>query len=170
VIDSFRDTSSSTSSSSVSQMPKIAYMVIQKDGISKFIVKDRNDSFGSPYPGVVINKDALTGTPTAHLAASKDQKPWSEFFLISTYNTQSTAKPIHCYTIYDSTGWKQSDNGLQQLCFTLCHLYPNWCSSTRVPCVTRAAHRVAELVGRLARGSKTKVDIHPSLKKTFWYL
>jgi len=170
VIDAFAEPLTSNSST-VPKMPKIAYTVIQKDGIAKFLVTDRNGRVGSPFPGVVIAKDGILGTSNAFLLAHKEQK-WNEFFLVSTHNTQSTAKPIHCFVIYDTTGWGSNDNSLQQLCFTLCHLYPNFCSSTRVPCVTRAAYRVAELMGRIHKSGteSDRVVIPDGLKKTYWYL
>jgi len=162
VISAFKETSTGV-------LPKIAYMVIQKTGLNKFFARSRDGGdIGSPGPGTVFASDSLTCTTPQFKAVSGD-KPWKDFHLVTTYNSTSTAKPLHCFVIFDTTQLDEDSRSLQQLTFNLCHIYPNFCSSTRVPCVTRAAHKVAELMGRVGK-SCGAVRVHPNLKKTYWYL
>jgi len=159
--------STSSTSSAISPMPKICYCVIQKVGLTKLFAKSQ-DTIGNPPPGLVVF-DATTTTSPEFRKVSKNTE-WKEFYLVSTHNTQSTTKPLHCFVLYDTLGWKPTSTTLQQLCFNLCHLYPNFCGTTRVPCVTRAAHRVAELISKLQQGGGQRLVIHPSVKTTMCFL
>uniref|UniRef100_A0A6B2LKT0 Piwi domain-containing protein n=1 Tax=Arcella intermedia TaxID=1963864 RepID=A0A6B2LKT0_9EUKA len=86
-----------------------------------------------------------------------------DFFLVSTYNSTSTAKPVNYCLINGANAIELAK--FQQLTFWMCHMYPNWANSIKVPFVTQAAHKLAYLLG-----GEANVTVHPHLQSSFFYL
>jgi len=135
----------------------VVYSVIQKQNHTRFILKNREGKFGNPGPGCYFDTDAKITPP------SGIEEDFADFYLISTFNATSTAKPIHYCIIKGSNVIPIAQ--FQYLTFVMCHLYPNWASSIRVPFVTQAAHKLAYLLGDLS-----VPEINKKLASSFFYL
>jgi len=135
---------------------QVIYSIIQKDNHCRFMLQTRDGKIANPGPGSYF-EDARITPP------SGVDEDFADFYLIPTFNATSTAKPIHYCIIKGSTVMPL--NQFQYLTFVMCHLYPNWASSIRVPFVTQAAHKLAFLLGDLP-----DPEIHKKLASSFFYL
>jgi hypothetical protein len=132
--------------------PKITYLVLQKGIHTRFFIEG-SQGVASPPPGTVYYGDL-----------SLYIENYDSFFLIPTTCNLSTVKPVH-YILVRNDGLPIQE--LQQLTYCLCHLYPNWTNSIKLPFPTQAAHKLAYLVGDL------KIDkpvLHAQLNRSLFYL
>jgi len=137
-----------------STIPKatVTYMVVQKRIHTRFFIEGPH-MVASPPPGTLYYTDLKLYIEN-----------YDNFFLIPTSCNLSTVKPVH-YAIIKNDGLPVRE--LQQLTFCLCHLYPNWTNSIKLPFPTQAAHKLAYLLGDL------KIDkpvLHNNLFRSLFYL
>eukprot|EP01127_Copromyxa_protea_P000159 TRINITY_DN10151_c0_g1_i1.p1 TRINITY_DN10151_c0_g1~~TRINITY_DN10151_c0_g1_i1.p1 ORF type:complete len:879 (-),score=153.97 TRINITY_DN10151_c0_g1_i1:47-2683(-) len=131
----------------------IVYTVVQKRIHTRFLMKTAGGDVKNPAPGVVVDND-LTSLD------------YNDFYLIPTECTLSTVKPVR-YVVLENTAKTLPKSELQQLTFNLCHCYPNWTGSVKLPLPTQLAHKLAYLIGE----SKIKEpQLHPNLFSSCFYL
>jgi len=137
-----------------SALPKahLIYTVVQKRIHTRFIIPTANGNLNPP-PGTLIN--TLTSINN-----------YSEFFLIPTRCNLSTVKPVR-YIVLNHDESKVPLQHLQQLTYAMCHLYPNWTDSIKLPIVTQCAHKMAYLLGELNEKDPKVAD---TLFNTYFYL
>jgi len=129
---------------------KIVFCVVVKKMTEKFFVKVGNIC-GNPPQGTII--DEL-------------QRPERKgFYLISTETRLSTVRPTR-YTFLEGHNVFPMDQ-LQSFTYSLCHLYPNWPDTIKLPLPTQLAHKLSGLVGQNLDESP---NIHPNLFKYCYYL
>jgi len=132
---------------------KITYFVMQKRVHSKFIIRiEESHQIGNPTPGTVVEDDAKFIN-------------YPDFYLVPTKNSLSTVKPVHYVMIHDDQYCTTRE--LQQITYTMCHLYPNWTDAIKIPFVTQAAHKMAYMLGDL---DIEDPEIHQNLTRTYFYL
>jgi len=90
---------------------KLVYTVVQKRIHTRFLVQKGDGSVGNPWPGTVVDQDLI----------SEDHP---DFYLIPTKCSLSTVKPVHYIILHNDNAMPMKD--LQNLTFTMCHVYPNW--------------------------------------------
>eukprot|EP01125_Pyxidicula_operculata_P003797 TRINITY_DN1515_c0_g1_i2.p1 TRINITY_DN1515_c0_g1~~TRINITY_DN1515_c0_g1_i2.p1 ORF type:complete len:536 (-),score=127.68 TRINITY_DN1515_c0_g1_i2:255-1862(-) len=142
---------------------QIVWSVVQKRNPVKFYIKE-GDKYHNPPPGTVF-EEAAKNIVNIRTDGVVRNVILSEFYLIPTFNGTSTCKPVH-YTVLEGDSRTLPTDQLQKLTFVLCHLYPNWFSTIRVPFVIQAAHKLAELLGETCGDTR----IHQNLKESFFYL
>jgi len=131
---------------------KVVYTVVQKTIHTRFMVEKQSGEVGNPWPGTVVEEDlASPGVPG--------------FFLIPTKCSLSTVKPVHYAILHNDNAIPMQQ--LQQLTFTMCHCYPNWTDSIKLPFPTQLAHKLAFQMGETLIA---KPVIHQDLHKTYFYL
>ncbi|CAO1313617.1 unnamed protein product [Diamesa serratosioi] len=108
---------------------KFAFIVINKK-INTRIFSSNNEN---PLPGTIVD-DVIT-LPSRY-----------DFFLISQSVRQGTVSPTSYYVIYDTLGINADK--VQILTYKMCHLYFNWCGTTRVPAVVQYAKKLAFFVSQ----------------------
>lgn len=128
------------------------YLVVQKRIHTRFMVQKPDGTVGNPPPGTIVDKDL-------------GLEFYDDFYLIPTKCPQSTVKPVHYILLHNDGAINKSE--LQQLTFTLCHCYPNWTDSIKLPFPTQLAHKLAYQMGE---SMEEKPDIHSKLQKTYFYL
>jgi len=131
---------------------KLIFTVVQKRIHTRFLVQKPSGEVGNPGPGTVVDRDL----------GSED---YPDFYLIPTKCSLSTVKPVH-YIIMHNDNTLPLDQ-LQALTYTMCHVYPNWTDSIKLPFPTQLAHKLAFLMGE---SQITKPEIHRDLFKTYFYL
>jgi len=137
---------------SVAPAAKISYLVVQKRIHTRFFIES-NQGVASPPPGSLYYNDLKMYIEN-----------YDNFYLIPTTCNLSTVKPVHYIIIKnDDIPIKE----LQQLTYCLCHLYPNWTNSIKLPFPTQAAHKLAYLLGDL---KIEKPVLHSKLFHSLFYL
>jgi len=138
-------------------LPKahVLYAIVQKSTNSKFLVES-GEGLANPAPGASFEDGRF-------VPDDKMRGDFKDFFLVSTYNSTSTAKPVHYCLIHGANVVDLAQ--FQQLTFFMCHMYPNWANAIKVPFVTQAAHKLAYLLG-----GESNVSVHEHLKSSFFYL
>nr|BAI67938.1 DjPiwiA [Dugesia japonica] len=140
-------------------LPQIIYVVVKKRISVKFFKDGAN-----PNPGTVVDEKIV--------------KPnFYEFYLVSQRTTKGTASPTNYNVLMDTKYNNKKTNEispmapsvLQQITFSLTHLYFNWMGTIRVPVPTHYAHRLAELVGKVHRGA-TPPTINERIRERLFYL
>jgi len=131
---------------------KLIFSVVQKNIHTRFMVEKPSGEVGNPQPGTVVEQDL--GSPTH-----------PGFFLIPTKCSLSTVKPVHYAILHDDRTLSMKE--FQQLTYTMCHCYPNWTDSIKLPFPTQLAHKLAFLIGECLI---VKPEIHKDLHKTYFYL
>jgi len=135
-----------------SKEAKMIYTVVQKRIHTRFMVQKPDGAVGNPPPGTIIARD---------LGIER----FNDFYLIPTKSSLSTVKPVH-YVILHNDNHIPADQ-LQSLTFTMCHCYPNWTDSIKLPFPTQLAHKLAYQMGE---SQISKPEIHKELHKTYFYL
>lgn len=125
--------------------PKFTYIVVNKRINTRLFAKGSN-----PPPGTIVD-DTIT-LPERY-----------DFYLISQSVRQGTVSPT-CYNILKDSS-KLSPDRLQMLTYKMCHMYYNWCGTTRVPSVCQYAHKLAFLVGQFLQVPPTNM-----LEKQLYFL
>jgi len=131
---------------------KLVFTVVQKNIHTRFFVEKQSGEVGNPQPGTVVEQDL-----------GYVQHPG--FFLIPTKCSLSTVKPVHYAILHNDNAIPMRE--LQQLTFTMCHCYPNWTDSIKLPFPTQLAHKLAFQMGECLI---PKPEIHKDLYKTYFYL
>nr|Q2Q5Y9.1 RecName: Full=Piwi-like protein 1; AltName: Full=SMEDWI-1 [Schmidtea mediterranea]ABB77337.1 PIWI-like protein 1 [Schmidtea mediterranea] len=140
-------------------LPQIIYVVVKKRISVKFFKDGAN-----PNPGTVVDEKIV--------------KPnFYEFYLVSQKTTKGTASPTNYNVLMDTKFTNKKTNEvsvmspsvLQQITYSLTHLYFNWMGTIRVPVPTHYAHRLAELVGKIHRGV-TPPAINDRIRERLFYL
>ena len=118
--------------------PKLTYIVVSKRITPRFFRRNEDKNCEpekkmlNPGPGTVI--DDIVTLPERH-----------DFYLVSQSVTQGTVNPTSYNVIHDENRFPAERN--QALAYKLCHLYPNWPGTIRVPAPCQLAHKLAYLVG-----------------------
>uniref|UniRef100_T1E104 PIWI-1 n=1 Tax=Dendrocoelum lacteum TaxID=27895 RepID=T1E104_9PLAT len=140
------------------RLPQIIYIIVKKRISVKFF-KDGNN----PNPGTIV--DEMVVKPNFY-----------EFYLVSQRTTKGTATPTNYNVLMDTqltnnAGVKAPipPGQLQHITYALTHLYFNWMGTIRVPVPTHYAHRLAELVGTVHRGTNPPV-ISDRIRERLFYL
>lgn len=128
------------------------YMVVQKRIHSRFMIERPSGEVGNPPTGTVIDKDCNNAV-------------YPDFYLIPTRASSSTVKPVHYVILHDDR--KIPVAQLQSLTFTMCHCYPNWADSIKLPFPTQLAHKLAYQMGE---SHIAKPEINAELHTTYFYL
>jgi len=131
---------------------KLIYTVVQKRIHTRFFVRKSDGMVGNPAPGTIVDKDL----------GSED---YPDFYLIPTKCSLSTVKPVHYIIMHNDNFVPLKE--LQALTYAMCHVYPNWTDSIKLPFPTQLAHKLAFLMGE---SQITKPEIHKDLFKTYFYL
>nr|Q2Q5Y8.1 RecName: Full=Piwi-like protein 2; AltName: Full=SMEDWI-2 [Schmidtea mediterranea]ABB77338.1 PIWI-like protein 2 [Schmidtea mediterranea] len=139
-------------------VPQIIYVIVKKRVGTKLFNRGNN-----PNPGTVVDKEIV--------------KPnFYEFFLVSQRTTKGTATPTNYNVLEDTrlltkkgTMDPMAPNELQKITYALTHLYFNWMGTIRVPVPVHYAHRLAELVGKVHKGSNP-VAINERIRNRLFYL
>jgi len=131
---------------------KLVYTVVQKRIHTRFLVEKQSGEVGNPWPGTVIDKDL----------GSED---YPDFYLIPTKCSLSTVKPVHYIMMHNDNAIPLRD--FQSLTYAMCHCYPNWTDSIKLPFPTQLAHKLAFQMGE---SQIPKPEIHKDLFKTYFYL
>jgi len=130
---------------------KLVYTVVQKRIHTRFMV-EKDGQVGNPFPGTVVDQDL----------GSQD---YPDFYLIPTKCSLSTVKPVHYIIMHNDNAIPMKE--FQALTFTMCHVYPNWTDSIKLPFPTQLAHKLAFQTGEC---QIQKPEIHADLFKTYFYL
>eukprot|EP01126_Amoeba_proteus_P051397 TRINITY_DN6133_c0_g1_i1.p1 TRINITY_DN6133_c0_g1~~TRINITY_DN6133_c0_g1_i1.p1 ORF type:complete len:165 (-),score=32.60 TRINITY_DN6133_c0_g1_i1:210-704(-) len=134
---------------------EVIYVMVEKRNHTRFFAQVNNEFF-NPEQGGIIESGITTAKP--------DDKH-IDFYLLPTACNLSTMRPVH-YTVLHSNSSLPLVQ-LQQLAYTLSHLYPNWVlGSIKVPFVIQCASKLAGLVGELS----SSIHLNDSLKGSYWYL
>ena len=134
----------------------LIYVVAQKRIERRFV----SECGKKPLPpGTVI--DAIQGCNRDHYI----------FYLTGSCPSFSTPKPLKCTVIVqDAIKSKGKDReDIVQLVWALCHNYPNWVGSVKLPVVTQLAHKLAELAGGFPDGAGNP-ELYKSFANTLFYL
>jgi len=131
---------------------EIIFAVIQKNiSVRYFINSQEKNEWGNPPGGTVINTFQTT--------------KYEEFYLIPTKSNLSTVKPVR-YILLEYASNLPKDE-FQALTYTMCHLYPNWTDSVKLPFPTQLAHKLAYLVGEIKTENPTISNI---INTKYFYL
>jgi len=128
---------------------RIIFTIIQKRIHVRFIANE-GGKYKNPPPGTVV-EDGTIG---------------EGFYLIPTKCDLSTVKPVNYVLIENNTG-TVSLQDLQNFTYIMCHMYPNWTSSIKLPFPTQMAHKIAYTLG------ECKIEdpiINEKLKDTLFFL
>lgn len=117
-------------------------------------------STAKPVHYVTLYNDKYASTQSP----STMSKLFSSFPPNSTNSSQLTLTSRALPHFFFSTVPMQQ---LQDLTFALCHCYPNWSDSIKLPVPTQLAHKLAYQMGE---SLISKPDIHQELYKTYFYL
>jgi len=131
---------------------KLVYSVVQKRIHQRFLVEKSSGEVGNPWPGTVVDQDL----------GSED---YPDFYLIPTKCSLSTVKPVHYILMHNDRAIPQKE--FQALTYAMCHCYPNWTDSIKLPFPTQLAHKLAFQMGE---SQIPKPEIHKDLFKTYFYL
>lgn len=108
--------------------PKLVYIVVSKMINTRFWQKD---NCRNPEPGTVIDKTITL-------------EERYEFFMVSQRAGQGTVSPTNYNILYDTSGIEPF--GIQKRTYLHCHLYFNWCGTTRIPAVLQYANKLGFLI------------------------
>jgi len=128
---------------------RIIFTIIQKRIHVRFIANEDGE-YKNPPPGTVV-EDGTIG---------------EGFYLIPTKCDLSTVKPVN-YVLLENTTETVSLHDLQHFTYIMCHMYPNWTSSIKLPFPTQMAHKIAYTLG------ECKIEnpvINEKLKNTLFFL
>lgn len=114
-------------------MPKFAYVVVQKRINTRLYNIPQPGKYENPAPGTVVDY---------HIT----RRTWYDFFLVSQRVTQGTVTPVHFVVICDNANIPP--DVLQKLSYKLTHMYFNWTGTVRVPAPCQYAHKLADMVGQ----------------------
>lgn len=144
---------------------KLAFFVVQKEIHSRFFLTANGEHFNVPS-GTIIDEDCVNPQPED--GSIRHSQP-RDFYLVPVDSNLSTSKPVRYLAIHLDDVCTRGDNyqQLQQLTYALCHMYPNWPDSIKVPCVTQMAHKMAYHLGEIKMRDP---EIHPSLFESMFYL
>lgn len=145
---------------------KLAFFVVQKEIHSRFFLTHNGEYFNVPG-GTIIDQDAVNPQPEEG-GSIKNVQP-RDFFLVPVDSNLSTCKPVRYVAIHldDVCTMKDNYSQLQRLTYALCHMYPNWPDSIKVPCVTQMAHKMAYHIGEI---KMREPEIHEVLFESIFYL
>lgn len=87
----------------------------------------------------------------------------NDFYLISQHVGQGTVAPTYYNVITNTTGLSQDK--IQILTYKMCHLYYNWGGTTRLPCVSQNAKKLAFLTSQSLLAA-----VQENLKNTLYFL
>jgi len=112
----------------------LSYVVCQKRIATKFVTK-----------GVPGHEDGKFGAPSGTLVRGIQGLKYETFYIQGRAPPFSTPKPVRFIVVQND---KQLEKlSLPELTWDLCHDYPNWPGSIKVPSVCQMAHKLAELGG-----------------------
>lgn len=113
------------------ERPKITYMTVQKNHHTRLFCDSRDavGREGNVPPGTVVD------TAIVHPEEF-------DFFLCSHQGIKGTSKPAHYYVMRDDNHF--GPDGIQNMCFALCHLYFRCTKSVSIPAPVYYARKVAE--------------------------
>ena len=125
-------------------VPKFAYVVVQKRINTRLYNIPQPGKYENPAPGTVVDY---------HIT----RRTWYDFFLVSQRVTQGTVTPVHFVVICDNANIPP--DVLQKLSYKLTHMYFNWTGTVRVP----APCQVSKVHSRLRAHSLASPQIHSML-------
>ncbi|XP_073836004.1 protein argonaute-2-like isoform X2 [Musca autumnalis] len=123
--------------------PKLTCVIVVKRHHTRFfpMTRQRNDrDFNNVDPGTVVDQ---------HITHPNEV----QFFMVSHQSIQGTAKPTRYNVIMDESNF--NINLLQQLTYTLCHLYPRCNRVVSYPTPVYLAHLVAFRGRVYLKGART---------------
>jgi len=112
----------------------MAYIVCQKRISTKFVTRN--------IPG---HPDGKFGAPAGTLVQGIQGLKYSTYYIQGRAPPFSTPKPVRFIVVENDKGLGKVP--LPELTWNLCHDYPNWPGSIKVPSVCQMAHKLAELGG-----------------------
>lgn len=121
--------------------PKMVYMVVSKMINTRFWQR-RGEDCRNPEPGTVIDK-----------TITLDER--YEFFMVSQKAGQGTVSPTNYNILYDTSGLEPL--GIQKRTYLHCHLYFNWCGTTRIPAVLQYANKLGFLISNYMHNPPNEV-------------
>jgi len=131
--------------------PLLTFIVVSKRITPRFFSKDKSgNGVKNPLAGTIV--DDVVTLPERH-----------DFYLVSQETRQGTVNPTSFNVIYDDNKLPAERN--QLLAYKLCHVYPNWPGTIRVPAPCQLAHKLAYLIGENELGMP-----HSGLKHLHYYL
>jgi len=140
-----------------SKASNLIFTVCQKNIHTRFLIEKPNGEVGNPPAGTIV-QDAVREIGT-------DINEVREFFLIPTKCSLSTTKPVRYVILHNDKAIPMKE--FQSLTFGMCHVYPNWTDSIKLPFPTQLAHKMAFQMGE----SQIAVpEVHKDLYKTYFYL
>lgn len=144
---------------------KLAFFVVQKDIKQKFFLYGDNSYFNTDA-GTVVDTDGVNVQPEDQSIRHSQPR---DFYLVSNQTNLSTNRPVRFLSLYldDVCTRENNFSQLQNLTFALCHMYPNWPDSIKVPHVTQMAHKLAYHIGEL---NVKEPNIHDDLFNSMFYL
>jgi hypothetical protein len=128
----------------------IIYSIVKKGIHSRFFVKV-GDSLGNPASGTVIN--------------DLQHRAFEGFYLIPTTSNISSVRPVH-YILLEGAKVIPMDQ-FQRLTFAMCHLYPNWPDTIKLPLPTQLAHK---LCWQMGQSVEENPQVHENFFHTCFYL
>jgi len=112
----------------------LSYIVCQKRIATKFLTQN--------LPG---HPDGKYGAPAGTLVQGIQGLHHNTFYVQGRAPPSSTPKPVRFIVVKQDGALR--DSSLPDLTWSLCHDYPNWPGSIKVPSVCQMAHKLAELGG-----------------------
>ena len=115
--------------------PKFAFIVVSKRINAKFFMdSNRGPGYMNPPPGTVVDDVVTLPERYVHRISSFNVNLIFifcsyDFFLVSQSVRQGTVSPTSYNVIHDTFGL--TPDRMQQLTYKMCHLYYNWCGTTR---------------------------------------
>jgi aubergine-like protein len=139
-------------SSKMSNAPKLTFIVVQKRISTKLlhVANWRTDDVENPPAGTVVD----------HTVTSKG---WNDFYLIPMKASLGTVSPTHFTIVMDEANMEA--DMVQQISYTLTHMYFNWTGNVKVPAPCQYGHKLVELVS-----SHLHKEPHQNLSRTLYYL
>lgn len=129
--------------------PGLAIIVVSKRIRTRIFARSGPNLENAP-PGSVVD---YAITPKQH----------AQFFLVPQSVRQGTVTPVSFTIILNHSGLNPEH--LQMLAYKMCHLYPNWPGTIRVPAPVQLAHKCCFLVGECMQE-----DIAAQLRNSLYYL
>lgn len=87
----------------------------------------------------------------------------NDFYLISQHVGQGTVAPTYYNILKNDTGL--DTDKMQMLTYKMCHLYYNWGGTTRLPCVSQNAKKLAFLTSQ-----SLLAPVNDRLRNTLYFL
>nr|AGH30327.1 argonaute-2 [Nilaparvata lugens] len=133
--------------------PGITFLVVQKRHHTRFFPKhdrDKEGKFGNVPAGTIVD------TQICH-------KSETDFYLVSHASIQGTARPTKYHLLWDDNDIDEDD--LEELTYSLCHLFTRCTRSVSYPAPTYYAHLAAFRARVYLEGRPAALDLAREMEK-----